>query len=120
MFVRLEYLDLDCKIILEMISCALKKTNANTWDMSKKFFTDLKFDNYSQRKNFYIKKNVLIKRRLESMAKEGLIKIEKNDKKIYILNGDKVRIVDKKMSDGKIHNCLELKNQENKFIIYEV
>lgn len=99
-------LDLDKFIILEIIKCSCSKKEANTWEMAKKYNWDL-FEKYQGKvrdTRFYNKMNQIIKKRLFCMAKEGFVKIQKDEKGwlSYLLLGERVNKKQFKVNHGKI------------------
>jgi hypothetical protein len=102
-------------MILDSIDLIILQTiysnkETTTWEMTKQIswedrtgIKDVDLEDYWNRKD------TLIRLRLKSMAKEGIIKIEKNgsnSKNIYILDINKVKFCKRKFPDNRLYNCV--------------
>ena len=87
---RLDELDV---AILSEIYLAPKKSNTTTWTIAKKYTKSNNLD-------LIDKMEKKISWRLSRFEKYGIIVTEKNSKKVYLLNTDKLTFCRHKCSDG--------------------
>ena len=120
------YDNLDLNILELIINSGLKKEETTTWKIAKKISWKDKNNNFSTREiaQFYNKKGVLVKLRLYNMAKENLIRIDKNGcgKNIFILSGEmnKVFLCSHRFPDGKYYKTIVIKGKDNKWKAFQI
>lgn len=115
--------EIDLFVIYQMISSALEGKEILTWDIAKKYkWEDKPFtfgvDRFEN--NFYKKKNMVIKYRLECMEKTGIVKIngEEGKEKTYTLSSPNIFLKKYRFPDNKIKDVLVIK--EKKWVLYEL
>lgn len=113
----MEITELDIFIIKQIYSMGV----VNTWDIAKTYnWDDKKRDMTQNQKNAYLtSKNNTIEYRLKRLAKMGLIKIEKNHEKIYVLDTNRVILTKHKFKCG-IRDSIQIKNKDNRWIIQQI
>lgn len=93
-----------------------------TWNMALSYnWPDKPKSMIKSKENaFFSAKTGLIEYRIKRLAKEGFIKIEKNNgEKIFILDEDRIIINKHKLPCG-YKECLFLKDSENKWMICQI
>lgn len=96
----------------------LKKDQiTTTWTIAENFNWDDKpqrFENNLVRDDYFTGKNSLVTLRINKMVKEGIFIKKRNgdNKNIYVLLPKKVVLSKKKMPDGKLYNCILIKEEK--------
>ena len=101
-----------------------QKGITTTWSISNSYnWEDKPKDPTKIQKNtFYSAKTNLIEYRIKRLSKDGLIKIEKNDEKIFVLDTNRV-IIKKVRNIGGIKinsECLFIKDINNKWCAFQL
>lgn len=109
---------------IEILRNIFEKKETTTWDIANSYNWEDKPNNMDKSKKqvFYSAKTNLIEYRIKRLAKEGLIKIEKNDEEIFRVDEKRVMIKRVRIINGiKINSyCLFVKGMDNKFCIFQI
>lgn len=98
----------------------LEKEITTTWEIAKEYDWGEKKDRTKvQGAHFYTAKNNVIEYRIKKMSYEGLINIENNGEKVFVLNTDKVKLSRHKFPGCGLKDCLLIKNSDNFWLIIQ-
>ncbi len=101
------------KIYLKGVTTTWDIANSYSWEDKPKELSKI------QRNNFFSAKTNLIEYRIKRLAKDGLIHIERNSEKIFVLDTKRVIIKKHKFPSG-YKNALLIKDLNNSWIIFQI
>ena len=106
---------------IEILRMIYQKGVITTWDIANNFNWEDKPKEMDKSKKqvFYSAKTNLIEYRIKRLAKEGLIKIEKNEESIFILDEKRVLIKKHKLPCG-YRECLLIKELDGKWCVFQI
>ena len=106
--------DFDIYSFIRIHRANLDNGFVSTYSLAKEFFNYENVEELDAKANF-------VSGRLKKLSKVGLIEIKRNSRKrIFILNNDKVTFKRYKLPDGKIKDCVCIKDEKNKWAVYEI
>ena len=113
--------ELDIYILMSIFKAGKAGRDITTWEIAKNYSWNDKptFLLASQKSRYYVKKTGIVNYRMKTMAKEGFVRIEKEEgKTIYNIIGDK--IFKMYFIEGKRAYYLSLKNNSGKRVLLEI
>lgn len=117
----LKGLDINAHILISTYNATLKGDHISAWKIAKTFNWKDKPIHLTKvlESRYYIKKTVLITKRIRAMAKEGIVEIKKEDGRLHFqILGEKV-IDSYKFPEG-YKPVLVIKSDIGKRIIFEI
>jgi len=112
----------DIFLIRTIAEHALKGKEITTWDLAKRYDWGEEWKNFPvfKKKQFLDLQTTKINYRMKRMAEEGIVSIEKKNKRNhYILDGNRIRCCKHTFPSGR-KNAVLIKDSENKWSAFEI
>lgn len=111
-------------LCVRLIKATLENEKITNWDIAKEYFKEeekIKKVYQGSGTRYLIAKTNLITHRLRVMEKNGIVRICPNDgKKCYLIDAERVIIKKSKFVDNKLREFLCVKDNSNKWDIFEL